>query len=86
MIFSFLFWVFAAVLNYLIIFNLVRKATKSDEQVRLLAEQVALQNRVLIALTHPAAAPAGESAPAATAKTDADYLQEAREKAGIAAA
>lgn len=63
------------VLSVIIIYYVVRKATRADEIVELLKKYLNAheENEVVVAVTEPAKAE----------KSDADYLREARAKAGV---
>lgn len=63
------------VLSVVIIYYVVRKATRADEIVELLKKSLNAheENEVVVAIAEPAKA----------VKSDADYLREARAKAGM---
>lgn len=66
------------VLSVIIIYYVVRKATRADEIVELLKKSLNAheENEVVVAVAEPAKATKAE-------KSDADYLREARAKAGL---
>ena len=74
-------WVLTIYIAYIVI----RKATRSDDQVLLLREIVAGQDKIIKALTNETESTekAPEAVESPTKKSDDEYLREARRKAGL---
>lgn len=74
-------WVLTIYISYIVI----RKATKSDDQVYLLREIVAGQDKIIKALTKNTESKekVPEAVESSDQKSDEEYLREARRKAGL---